>query len=107
MSAPVAAKATVPYRPSNGTEGECFMDDWCQNCARDRALNGEGDWDDEGGWCPIIAKTFVYDVNDKEYPVEWIKDAGEWPGNPRCTAFIPVGEPVPPAPGGYTLPLFP
>lgn len=26
------------YQPSNGTEGECFFDAWCRQCARDRSM---------------------------------------------------------------------
>jgi hypothetical protein len=87
---------TEPYQPCNGIEGEYFFERWCECCARDRVLEG----------CPIIARTMAFRPGDAEYPVEWIRDVGEWPGNPRCTAFVPVGEPVPPPKDEQTLDFF-
>lgn len=80
---------TTPYRPSNGTEGECFMERWCARCTHDAAMRN-----DPGAWetgCQIIAMTLAFDVDDPEYPAEWIEDDVEWPApsNPRCTAFQP------------------
>lgn len=69
----------VAYRPSNRTEGEIFMSDWCVMCERDRA-HREGDGDS----CPIAAATMAFDVDDPEYPKEWRRDG---PQGPRCTAF--------------------
>ncbi|WP_424682949.1 hypothetical protein [Frateuria sp. YIM B11624] len=80
------------YRPSNGTEGAGFIDHWCGNCARDADEN-----------CPILARTFQLDVTDPEYPAEWCYgDAGV----PQCTAFVPDGEPVPPARCERTIDMF-
>jgi hypothetical protein len=50
------------YRPSNGTEGERFMSKYCYNCEHDNDQDG----------CPILMRTMIYDVHDKEYPVEWV-----------------------------------
>jgi hypothetical protein len=101
---------TEPYQPCNGTEGEWFFEEWCEHCARDRVLNGEArtlkEQEDPDNWCPIIARTMAFNVGDAEYPVEWIRDVGEWPGNPRCTAFVPVGQPIQPPRDEQTLPLF-
>lgn len=69
------------YRPSNGTEGSCFIEAWCFKCERDK---------DED--CPIVAATFTYDVDDPEYPEEW-QYADK--GRPICTAFVPLGDPLP------------
>jgi len=69
------------YRPSSGTEGISFYDAWCSDCARD---------EDES--CEILAKTFRFDVEDDEYPQEWIYDDA---GQPICTEFIPQGEAIP------------
>lgn len=66
------------YRPSNGTEGEIFMHQFCSRCERDRYASRP---------CSIIGRTMALSVNEKGYPKEWIRDAGQWPGNPRCTAF--------------------
>ena len=71
--APLAGKK---FRPSNGTEGEIFIDSWCGECARDK---------NQG--CPIVAATFAFDVDEPEYPQEW--QYGE-DGQPKCTAFEPA-----------------
>lgn len=69
---------TELYRPSNGTEGEIFMAQFCQHCERDRYASRP---------CSIIGRTMALNVNEMGYPTEWIKDVDQWPGNPRCTAF--------------------
>lgn len=93
------------YQPSNGTEGECFRAAWCEQCARDKAMNGEKDFDscDESELCSIVINTMAWDVDDEEYPREWQygKD-----GQPCCTAFIPAGEPIPPSPDLHTIDMF-
>lgn len=67
-----------PYRPANGTEGEAFEAQWCANCWRDAAFSyGDGDS------CTIIADAMAFDVDDPEYPKQWIIEAGR----PLCTAF--------------------
>jgi hypothetical protein len=90
----MADKIIELYRPSNGTEGECFISHWCGNCARDKAMS-EGlnfdDCDDEQV-CKIIGDTMHYNIDDPEYPREWNYDAS---GSPQCTAFIEVGKPIP------------
>jgi hypothetical protein len=62
------------WRPSNGTEGELFQENYCAKCDK---------WDAEDG-CPIAAATFFLDEDDPAYPEEWQigKD-----GQPTCTAF--------------------
>ena len=80
------------YRPSNGTEGECFMADFCDNCTKNKS-------------CGILASTMFYDIDDIEYPPQWrIID-----GKPTCLAFKDKNEPEPfrhhvePAPGQKEL----
>lgn len=80
-----------PFRPSNGTEGHGFIGEWCCNCERDR----DGD-------CKIVAATFAYDVDDPEYPKEWVEDER----GPRCTAFVQFGDPLPTPRCRETLDLF-
>lgn len=63
------------YRPSNGTEGEMFMQRWCGRCAA---------FDD----CPIWIDTMTYDTDDPEYPAEWIYQGK----NPVCTAYQVAAE---------------
>ncbi|MDQ3288657.1 MAG: hypothetical protein M3Q42_10445 [Pseudomonadota bacterium] len=67
-----AGAATEKYRPSNGTEGDGFMAQWCDRCAKLAD-------------CEIVTATMAYDVEDDEYPGEWIEDEAN---GPRCTAFI-------------------
>lgn len=71
------------YRPSNGTEGDAFMARFCERCAF-----GLGE---SLSPCLIVGATMAFDVDDPEYPTEWVEDAA----GPRCTAFIPAGEPAP------------
>lgn len=59
------------YQPSSGTEGMTFMSKFCFNCKH------ESD-------CQIMGDTMLYDVNDDNYPKEWIYDND---GCPTCTAF--------------------
>jgi hypothetical protein len=82
-----------PYRPSNGTEGLMFQEQWCWRCVRDQAAR---DGRPEDG-CSILADTMFYEKTDPRYPKEWVWDAeqlkrdgslqigGE--GGARCTAF--------------------
>lgn len=68
-----------PYRPSNGTEGEGFMARFCERCVRDRAARQGNPADG----CEIIVATMCLQVDDPDYPTEWIVDDM----GPRCTAF--------------------
>lgn len=62
------------FRPSNGTVGEAFMDDFCHTCKR---FHG----------CEIYPRAMLYRTDEPEYPDEWIYDAD---GEVCCTAHIPV-----------------
>ncbi len=88
-------RAGQKYRPSNGTEGDCFFSHWCWKCARDNPEEDER--------CEIIGMTFAHDVDEPEYPIEWQygKD-----GQPCCTAFVPKGQPVPPDRCPHTVDMF-
>lgn len=77
------------YRPSNGTEGEGFIECWCDECERDRAYRENPDAADG---CDILARTLAFDTNDEHYPEEWTYNAEEVP---ICTAFIPEGDKLP------------
>lgn len=66
-----------PYRPSNGTEGDIFMADWCEKCA---LFNP----DDEDKACMINLRSLAHSIDDPEYPAEWQYSDG---GVPMCTAF--------------------
>lgn len=78
LSAPDAENGgcvvTSPYRPSNGAEGMDFMTRYCENCARVSK---------DGSACRILVRTQLNEIDDPDYPSEWIEDAD----GPRCTAF--------------------
>lgn len=66
------------YKPSNGTEGMVFTDQFCMQCTHcDPDPSGDKQ-------CDILLRTLIYEVDEPEYPEEWIyKD-----GVPTCTAHI-------------------
>lgn len=72
MSEPGTYRA---YRPSNGTEGDIFMDEWCFECAR----NGTDD-----NPCKIQCRALAHSIDEPEYPAEWRYGNN---GEPMCTAF--------------------
>jgi len=61
------------YRPSNGTEGMCFMDGWCAHCHYEQG----------GRECKVLMRTLIFDEYDDEYPREWCYRDGV----PVCTRF--------------------
>lgn len=64
------------YRPSNGCEGDSFMQRWCNRCAKR---------DDEYAYmgCDISVRAMLYYADEPEYPPEWTYEDGQ----PCCTAF--------------------
>lgn len=68
------------YRPSNGSEGDCFHAEYCDRCEHDRAFR-EGT--DPAG-CEIHCRALFLDTKHEDYPREWCYDAAD---NPVCTAF--------------------
>lgn len=64
-----------PYRPSNGTEGDIFMAEWCEKCAL-AGYEGEG--------CMIQLRALAFGTHAPEYPAEWNYTNA---GTPQCTAF--------------------
>lgn len=68
------------YRPSNATEGECFMSKFCYQCSKDNPATED--------YCPIILRTMMLDVDEPNYPIEWqyIND------KPVCTAYTPLSD---------------
>ena len=69
-------KSIELYRPSNGSEGECFMAEWCSCC--------EHEWYSEEEGCDILGNTMAFDIDDPNYPNEWRYNSE---GKPICTAF--------------------
>jgi len=75
----------IPYRPSNGLEGEEFEAQFCRRCVYDRGFDG----DDRIIGCPILARAIALGIGEPDFPSEWISD--ENGDNPRCTHFRMVG----------------
>lgn len=65
------------YRPSNGTEGDIFVNEWCAFCAHN-PTNNEAE-----NQCETLFKSFVYGIEEEEYPNEW----RYIDGRPGCTRF--------------------
>lgn len=77
---------SAPWRPSNGTGGDIFYDEWCANCERERYPESKP--------CTILARAFAFGLDESGYPKEWVCDDD----GPRCTAFVKRGN-VPPSTG--------
>lgn len=100
------------YRPSNGTEGMSFTEDFCEQCIHD---NPDPNHPKK---CEIFTATMLYGPNEPEYPKEWCYQDGK----PTCTNFVkwdwgngdpddpdnPHAPPPPPDPNQLNLfPLYP
>jgi hypothetical protein len=74
---------TIPYRPSNGTEGDLFHSWFCFRCQHES----------EASPCDILSRSLAFALDRPEYPTEWIEDDVPYPqySNPRCTAFLAEG----------------
>jgi hypothetical protein len=85
-----AGASGTPYMPCNGTEGEYFHAMWCEECERDKVMSGQATTEDADKdpdlYCEILNRSF----RDEPLP-EWVY--GE-DGQPKCTAFVPVGTPI-------------
>jgi hypothetical protein len=79
------------YCPSNGTEGEGFISAWCGKCERSGRPGKPCDAGHEVIGCSIVGRSMAFDIDDAEYPAEWIQGKD----GPECTAFVPLGEPLP------------
>lgn len=65
------------YQPSNGTEGEVFISQWCESCAFYK--------DNDDKYCDILGLTFAFNTKNSNYPTEWIYDEN---GKPCCTKYL-------------------
>lgn len=87
MAAMTAQRAGQQWTPSNGTEGEIFISEWCRNCGRDKVMNGTV-WEEDAGdddYCPILTASFCGEAKP------WVYGAD---GQPTCTQFVRIGEPL-------------
>jgi hypothetical protein len=82
--------ATRPYRPGNGFEGSIFDDNWCSRCQHDAAWRE----DPSEFACDILSRTLLYNIDNLEYPTEWVEDDVPYSQDtqPRCAAFLPIGD---------------
>ena len=67
------------YQPSNGSEGDYFMSEFCMNC-----INCDPDPDGKKQ-CDILGRTLCLGVDDPNYPTEWIYNDND---EPTCTAWV-------------------
>jgi hypothetical protein len=75
-------KPGEPYRPSNGTDGECFMAAYCYaGCRHFRKVPS---LESHGCHKGIDLRAMAFATDDPGYPREWTYDAT---GKPTCTAF--------------------
>ena len=56
------------YQPSNGTEGDMFISQYCSQCKHERFIHSQQDGDKT---CDILTRTMCHSVNEPEYPEEW------------------------------------
>ena len=69
------------YRPSNGTEGDCFMSRFCYHCLHEQYLiTGK----DEDKKCNILSSSMIYGIDEDGYPSEWTYDRE---GKPTCLNY--------------------
>src|SRR5215217_6576896 len=69
-----------PYRPSNGTEGMIFEENFCNQC-----IHMHPD-PDKSPQCDKVLCAMCFDIGEPDYPKEWIQDDNG--DNARCTAFV-------------------
>jgi len=76
MTDEIKELANKPYRPSNGSEGDWFQGVFCEKCIFDDYENDI--------YCDILGDSMAFNIDDKEYPKEWVYDNS---GRPICTKF--------------------
>lgn len=87
------------WKPSNGTVGYSFIEDWCTNCQRDKAMREGCDLDecDDNEKCEILAASFRGEA------VEWRRLPD---GQIKCIAFVEAGQPIPEPRDDKTFDMF-
>ena len=71
----------MKYQPSNGSEGDWFIDSHCAQCIHEKFIHTQKDSDKK---CDIFSRTLVYHISEAEYPKEWTYDENN---KPICTEF--------------------
>lgn len=65
-----ASSSLLPYRPSNGSEGDWFVGRWCERCVKAKP-------------CAIVGRSMAHSIGEPGYPRQWVQDDD----GPRCTAY--------------------
>lgn len=76
------------YQPCNGSEGDWFTGQFCDQCAHDAGYRETNNGSDG---CQILMLTLCHNVTDKEYPEEWTYDKN---GKPTCTKYLHESESI-------------
>jgi hypothetical protein len=74
-------KKNKKYRPSNGSEGDWFMESFCIKCKHEYYLRTGKD---NARQCKILDATMMLNIDNPQYPKEWTYDDND---NPICTKF--------------------
>jgi len=87
------------FIPSSSDDGIYILTEFCQHCARDKAMREGADFDecDDDELCEIIAASFRGEA------VEWREMED---GAVKCIAFVPAGQPIPDLRCQHTADLF-
>ncbi len=80
---PLGVPDGKPFRPSNGTEGDIFCDNYCFQCIHERWAHFM-DEDNEEDKCEIYSRMMLFDIKDPEYPAELIYMNKK----PTCTNYV-------------------
>jgi hypothetical protein len=70
-----------PYEPSNGTEGEMFMEKHCYHCKNELFIHTSNESHHK---CDILTRALAWAKNEPEYPTEWVYKENQ----PTCTTFV-------------------
>ena len=68
------------YRPSNGSEGMSFIETYCATCIHEEWMQTQSD---SAKKCGILSRTYLYGIEDSEYPNEWRYVDGQ----PKCIKY--------------------
>lgn len=73
-----------PYRPSNGTEGDCFLSNYCAHCLYDHPHP------EKEPKCDILTASMCFGKDEPGYPQEWVWAMSDrFDGvYPTCTKYV-------------------
>ena len=72
------SRIDIPYLPSNGTEGEWFMSEWCEKCQKDTIGRGGSIQ------CGILTKALL-----NKQPKQWVTNHHD---GDRCLSFKAISD---------------